>query len=173
MPAISTIAYLGIAVAAVGTVASIQQSRQAAKAQREAASRQEGVNAEQDAANTREAALAQRQRIREERVKRAQIIAASESGGTSGSSAEVGALGGMTTQAGAANGASAGMFAQGQRITVMNQGISNLMSQAQSNQNRSQMWGQFASMGYGIFGDARAQGQAGNKTYSLGLGGAK
>lgn len=142
---------VGLAIGAVGTYASIKQSREARKQAQEAARKQEGIRAETAANNSREQAIAQRQRVREERVKRAQIIAASENSGTTASSVEMGALGGMATQAGSNNGASLGMFMSGQRIGLLNQQAADLMNDSANKQSRSGIYGQLGSLGWSMF----------------------
>lgn len=167
MAAISTIAAIGLGIGAVGTIASIQQQRKAQKAQERAAGYQRANQAEQSAANEREAAIARRQQIREERIKRAQIIQAAENTGTADSSGVIGALGGMTTTLGSNLGINSGMVAQGQRISFNSQMAANFMSRAQTYQNRSGFYGQLAGVGFGIMSDAKQQARAGNKTFSL------
>ncbi len=77
-------------VGAVGTIASVNASRQSAEAQTKA----RDVTAAQ---NKIEGQNSRRQRIREERIRRAQILAASENSGTSASSGELGAIGALRT----------------------------------------------------------------------------
>lgn len=142
---------VGLGLGAIGTYASIQQSREARRQAQEAAKRQEQIRGEQAAGNAREASIANRQRIREERVKRAQILAASENSGTDFSSVEMGALGGMATQFGSASGASQGMYMQGQRIGMLQQQYSDLMTDSQNKQSRSGFYGQLGSLGWNMF----------------------
>ena len=165
--ATATIAAIGLGVAAVGTVASIQQQKKAQAAQERAAGYQRANQAEQSAANEREAAIARRQQIREERIKRAQIIQAAENTGTADSSGEIGALGGMTTTLGSNLGINAGMVAQGQRISFNSQMAADSISRAQTYQNRSGFYGQLAGVGFGVMSDARQQAKAGKQTFSL------
>lgn len=142
---------VGLGLGAIGTYASIQQSKEARRQAQEAAKRQEQIRGEQAAGNAREAAIANRQRVREERVRRAQIIAASENSGTTASSVEMGALGGMSTQAGSAAGTSQGMFMMGQRISVLQQQAADLMTDSQNKQSRSGFYGQLGSLGWNMF----------------------
>ena len=78
----------------VATAVSVDQSRQAAKAQEKA---QELSQRRADL----EAARARRQQVREARIRRAQIIAQSQAVGGEGSSAEAGATGSLQSQLGA------------------------------------------------------------------------
>ena len=167
MAALTTIAMIGLAAGAIGTVASISQSRKAAAAQQESSRWQEQTQAEQAAANAREAAIARRQQIREERVKRAQILQASETSGTADSSGELGAVGGMSTQLGSNMGASQGMLMQGQRISFNNQASANWASKAGTYQNRAGFYSSLGNVGFGLMSDSRAQARAGKQQFSL------
>lgn len=142
-----------IGLAAIGTYSSIKQSQEARRAAQEAAKKQEQIRGEQAAGNAREASIANRQRVREERVRRAQILAASENSGTDFSSVEMGALGGMATQFGSASGASQGMYMQGQRIGLLNQQYSNLMTDSANHQSRSGIYGQLGSLAFNMLGN--------------------
>lgn len=77
-------------VGVVGAVAQANAASNAASAQREA-------SAIQGAQNQVQGAQSRRQRVREARIRRAQILAASENQGTSSSSGEVGAIGALNT----------------------------------------------------------------------------
>lgn len=74
----------------IGGVMQANATAQAANAQKE-------VNAIQGAQQQTAGAESRRQRIREERIRRAQILAASENSGTTGSSGQVGAVGALST----------------------------------------------------------------------------
>lgn len=142
---------VGLGLGAIGTYASVRQSQEARRQAQEAAKRQEQIRGEQAAGNAREASMATRQRIREERVKRAQILAASENSGAAASSVEMGALGGMATQFGSASGASQGMFMQGQRVSMLQQQASDLMADSANKQSRSGFYGQLGNLGWNMF----------------------
>lgn len=92
---------LSVAVGAVGTVATINASNQAAKAQKEARNIQ-------TAQQKTEAANSRRQAIREDRIRRARILAAAENTGTGASSGSVGAVGALDTNLSGLLGASLG-----------------------------------------------------------------
>lgn len=74
----------------IGGIMQADAAKQAANAQKEAnniqGAQQQAVSAE-----------SRRQKVREERIRRAQIIAVSENTGTSGSSGQVGAVGALST----------------------------------------------------------------------------
>lgn len=101
---------LGIASLALGVISGVNQMNAAAqttKATNKAVAKEkEAVAAQKEAnsiqlAQTRISALEdRRQRIREERVRRAQILTASENSGTSGSSGESGAISALGTNLG-------------------------------------------------------------------------
>lgn len=84
------IAGLSALVGVVGGIAQAGAASAAAAAQREARDIQ---SAQQQTAG----AESRRQRIREERIRRASIIAGSENQGTGGSSGQVGAVGALST----------------------------------------------------------------------------
>lgn len=92
---------LSVAIGAVGTVATINASNQAAKAQKEARNIQ-------TAQQKNEAAVSRRQAIREDRIRRARILAAAENSGTGASSGSVGAIGALDTNLSGLLGASLG-----------------------------------------------------------------
>lgn len=81
---------LSALVGVIGGIAQASATRDAANAQREANNIQ-GAQQENASVESR------RQRIREQRVRRAQIIAASENQGTTASSGQVGAVGALST----------------------------------------------------------------------------
>lgn len=164
---------IGLGLGAIGTYQSMKETREARRQAEAAARRQESVRSEQAAGNAREAAMANRERIREERVRRAQIMAAAENTGTSNSSVEMGALGGMATQFGSASGASGGMFMMGQRISLLQQQASDLMASSNSHQARSGFMGQVGNLGWSLASYASQQTKANQKAQSqlYGLGG--
>lgn len=151
---IETIAYIGLAVAAGGTVLSYSQQRRAQAAQEDAADDQRRGNAVQSAQQAQQAAQERRQQIREERIKRASILNSSENSGTSGSSGEMGATGGMSTQLGSNLGINGSSLLAGQAITGFSQSAANNMQAAQTAQGRASMWGQVAGIGGSMFGNA-------------------
>lgn len=84
---------LGGLSAIVGVIGGIMQ----ANATSAAAGAQKEANNIQSAQQKTVAVESRRQRIREQRIRRAQIIAASENTGTSASSGQVGAVGALST----------------------------------------------------------------------------
>jgi hypothetical protein len=84
------IAGLTAAVSVIGGIAQSSAASSAAAAQREA-------NAIEGAQNQVASTNSRRERVREQRIRRAQIIAASENQGVTGSSGQVGAVGALST----------------------------------------------------------------------------
>lgn len=84
------LAGLSAVVGVIGGIAQANATASAANAQRE-------VNNIQGAQQETAAAESRRQRIREQRIRRAQIVAASENQGTSASSGQIGAVGALST----------------------------------------------------------------------------
>lgn len=154
MAAATTLAWVGLAVAAGGTALNYTQQRRAQAAQKRAADDQRKGNAVQSAQQGQQAAQERRQQIREERIKRASILNSSENSGASGSSGEMGATGGMATQLGANLGANGSSILAGQQITGFAQSSANNMQSAASSQGRAQMFGQVAGIGSSMFGSA-------------------
>lgn len=135
------------AATSVGTaVYSISQNMQAKKAQ-------EKTQAAQSAANRSQQMEERRRQVREERIKRARILAASEAGGTTGSSGEAGALAGMGTQLASNIGQNLGAIALGQEISIFSQDAAN----ASNNARTASLLGQIAptviGVGNSIFSD--------------------
>lgn len=84
-------AIIAITGAAVGTAVSVDAANKSASAQKE---RNKVANATQKAEDARNI----RQQVREERIRRAEILQASENTGASGSSAESGAVSSLSVQ---------------------------------------------------------------------------
>lgn len=96
-------------VGVVGGIASASAASRAAAAEKEA----NAISGAQQEVTARES---RRQRVREERIRRAQILAGAENTGTSGSSGQVGAVGALSSNLG-------GIFAQSQGESAANRGI--------------------------------------------------
>lgn len=145
-----------IAAVALGATAySVNEQRQArkeAQADRERAfEQQKKAQAEEKAANAATMAADRRRAIREERIKRAQVIAASSNTGVGESSGVSGATGSLSTQLGTGIGFSRGMERIGNNISGFNQAAANFMSSSQNHMNSADNWGQIGSLGMSIF----------------------
>lgn len=154
MAALSTLAIVGLAVAAAGTVLSYTQQQRAQRQQEQAAGEQRKGNAQQSALQGQQAAQERRQQVREERVKRAQIMNQATLTGTGGSSGELGATAGMSSQLGSNIGFNQSAIQGGQAITGFMQKSADYQTQAQSSSNLGGMFGQVAGLGSGLFQQA-------------------
>ena len=146
--------WLGLGAAAVGTVASISQGQAARRDAERAANEQKKINAEQAAANTMQFERERRQQVREERIRRSQILNTAAQTGTEGSSGEAGAIGGMSSNLGANMGTNQASLVRGQTITGFAQKAADYQTQSQSHMGRSSMWGSVANLGTSMFGAA-------------------
>lgn len=151
MAAVSTLAMVGLAVAAVGTAGSLYMQSQANSAAQDAAKAQRKAAGVQVAQNASQAAAERRQQAREERIKRAQIMQAAENTGTASSSGEVGALGGMNTQLGANIGFNQSMINLGRQQTQFSQMAADANTRANQYSNYGSMFQQAGSLGSGLF----------------------
>lgn len=149
-----TLAYLSLATTAVGTVASISQQQAGRRDAERAQNEQRKINAEQSASNTMQQDRERRQQVREERIRRSQILNAAEQTGSSGSSGESGALGGMATNLGANMGVNQSSAIRGQTITGFAQKAADYKTDAQSHQGRASMWNSVGGFGTQMFGAA-------------------
>lgn len=120
----ATLALITGGVSAAATVAGVVNNNRARKAQ-------EGIQAQQNASNRAQQIEEQRRLVREERIKRARILQASENTGTSGSSGETGAVGGMSTQLSSNLGFNAGATQRGAAIGALNQQVADASANAQ------------------------------------------
>lgn len=146
-----------IAAVVVGGASYMEQkeaNKDAARDREAMAATQREAQSEQKAVNTAQAAAERRQQIREERVKRARIIQASENTGVSGSSGEFGALGSLATNLGSNIGSNLGMAAAGGRISDLNQTASGFNTSAQNNDARAANAGQAMNLSMSIFNSA-------------------
>lgn len=150
----TVLAIAAAATAVVGTAASIQAQKKAGANARDAAAKADLAAGEQKAQQAEAAANERRQQIREERVKRARILQSAENTGTSDSSGEVGALGGLSTNLNTNVGLNAGAVARGARLSTINQGIANDNFAMQRNMGRSKNMSTLASVGGSIFSAA-------------------
>lgn len=118
------IAGISAAVGVVGQVAASGAAAASAAAQKEA----NAIGAAQTKVDSLES---RRQRIREERIRKAQILAASENTGTSGSSGQIGAIGALSTNIGGLIAQSSGQSKTNAGINKNNQKAADYDTQAQ------------------------------------------
>lgn len=123
----STVIAIGAIVSAAaavgGAVVSAQQGQAAAAKQREAAR----VQAAQNAINSANAA---RQQVRDETVRRAQILQASQDTGTQGSSGSLGAVSSLGSQVGNSLAEGSGMLGSSIAIGNLNQSAADAFGRA-------------------------------------------
>jgi hypothetical protein len=158
-----TIGIAGLALGAVSTIQQMEAASDAKSARNQAAEEQRKAQAEQKAMNAQQQAAARRQAIREERVKRARIMQASENTGTSFSSSEAGATGGLSTQLGGNLGFSLGQYNSAARMSDYGQSAANFLSSADNKMTQANMWGGVGSLGMSIFSQAGGFKAFGNK----------
>lgn len=151
MAAVSTLAMVGLAVAAVGTAGSLYMQSQANSAAQDAAKAQRKAAGVQVAQNAAQAAAERRQQAREERIKRAQIMQAAENTGTASGSGEAGALGGMSTQLGVNVGFNQSMINFGKQQTQYGQMAADANTRANQYNSYGNLFSQAGSMGSGLF----------------------
>lgn len=170
MAAITTIiAGASLALAAGGAYMNYRQQRSAARAASEALDEQKKIQAEQEAANRQAQQIEARQQVREARIRRAQILQASENTGTAMSSGALGATGSIWTQLSTNVGANRGAIDRAGRISSYNQRIADLQSSAaQSNLDASVSTG-FSNLGSSIFAQAGGWGTLGKAFNSSGI----
>lgn len=136
---------IALGVAAGATAYSMQQAENAEDAQYEAAQEQKKAMQSQRAQNESQAMTERRRQLREERVKRARILATSQASGATASSGEVGALGSLSTELSSNLGFNAGALSNASDISIFNQKAADFTSEANKLGAESQMWGQVAS----------------------------
>lgn len=155
MAAFSTIALVTAAVIGAAAYVSSEKSRKEAKAYyAQQATAQRAVRSEQAALNAQQAANERRQQIREERVRRAKILQAAEGTGTEGSSGELGATGGLTTQLGAGIGTNLGQLAGVGRINALQQTSADFGTAAQNALNNQAKYQNRFNLSMSIFQSA-------------------
>lgn len=125
---------------AVGGMAQASAAKSAARAQRKA----RDTSAAQDKVNSMESV---RQRIREERVRRAQILASSENTGSGGSSGAIGSVGALNTNLGGLISSAAGQSKANQSINAFNQQAADHTTRG----NTFAAWTQTINQGLGGF----------------------
>jgi hypothetical protein len=124
---------LGAVSAIVGIFGAIGQAdaaNRSAAAQAQAAAEQKESNQIQAAGTENTSSESRRQRVREGRIRRAQIIAASENAGTGQSSGQVGAVGALSTNLSGLLGSSLGEAAANRGINASNQRSADFMGVA-------------------------------------------
>lgn len=158
MAAVSTI--VAAATAAVTAATAYQQQRVQKKAASDA--KEEERKAKRTAAAEQSAQQAEKTRaqIREERVRRAQIMQSSENTGVTASSGAIGSSGALSTQTGANLASMTRQANSANAITTFNQNAAYALAEGQA---KSDMWGnigQVTTSGLDLFGQYKAQQEA-------------
>ncbi len=116
-------AFAAIGVSGISTVSGYISQSEAAAAQKKANNRQAAMQSEQ-------AAREKRQQIREERIKRAKILQASENTGTVGSAGELGSVAGLSSTLSGNLGFNSSMIEGASYISKQNQAAAGAMQEA-------------------------------------------
>lgn len=114
-------------VGVFGAIGQMDAANRSNAAQQQAAAAQKEANAVQAAGQENVAAESRRQRVREARIRRAQVIAASENAGTNQSSGQIGAVGALSTNLAGLLGNSLGEGATNRGINAANQRSADFM----------------------------------------------
>ena len=116
---------VGAITAIVGAGVSVHQSNKAASAQRRAQS-------EQRAGNKAQSMQERRNQLREERQRRAALLATSSAAGTSGSAGEMGAMGSLSTKLSSNLGMNLGALQTANNISIFQQQAQDYLNRAQT-----------------------------------------
>jgi hypothetical protein len=146
MAAVSTTLLVFGGLAIGSTAYSMTQANEAENRQYEASQEQKKIQREQQAQNAGQQAAERRRLVREERVKRARVIASSNAAGTSGSSGEAGAIGSLSTQLNTNIGSSLSQVKSANDISIFAQASSDFMSQANQLNFNAKLWGEIADL---------------------------
>lgn len=146
--ALATSTYVAIAAVAVAGASSYEANQQAKKAAEKEEEAQKVSAAEQAAQQTAQT----RAQIREERVRRAQILQASENTGVTGSSGALGSTGALQTTVGSNLAAASRQAASAQAITGLQQEAADYRSKGRDIQAQGQMISGALNAGSSLFG---------------------
>jgi hypothetical protein len=134
------VAVAALAVTATSAVMQHQQARRASRAQARAAEEAREQQRIGTAAEEIRGRQQRRQALREQRIRRARILAASQGAGVGGSAAESGAVGALGTLTGANLGALGSQMRGSQAIDASQQRQFGHQQSAASAQQRAQLW---------------------------------
>lgn len=157
------IGIVGAVSAVAGTTASVIQGNKARADARAATDKQEQAANEVGAQNAQQAAEAQRQQLRDARVRQARVMQSSTNTGSDMSSGELGAIGAVATNLSNNQGISLGAAQRSQTITDLNQSAANDMFNSRQDSQLGSEFAQFGQLGGSIFG-AAAKTPSGAKT---------
>lgn len=160
-----TTGIIGAVAAVAGTAASVVQGNKARADARAASDKQQSAANEVQAQNAQQLAEAQRQQIRDDRVKQARVMQGATNSGADLSSGELGAVGALATNLSNNQEQSLGAAQRSQTISDLNQSAANdLFSSRQDSQLGSE-FASFGQVGGSIFG-ASAKTPSGAKAFT-------
>jgi hypothetical protein len=145
---------LAIGSAASGVVSLVQgveARKDARRNMRNAAEQDKKIQAETKAQQAQRAAEERRAQIREERVRRARVLAGAEASGASGSSGEFGALGALSTNLGSNIGSNLGRLAAGERTSGYAQAAADFRGSAENKLSKAQQSDQLFDLSAKVF----------------------
>lgn len=146
------LAVAGLVVAVAGTTASVVQGNKARADARAAADDQKQAQDVQTAQNAQSAAEAQRQQLRDARVKQARILQGASNSGADNSSGELGAIGAVATNLSNNQGQSLGAQDRAAQISNLNQSAADASFDSRQDSQIGQQFAQFGQLGGSIFG---------------------
>jgi len=131
---------LEVIIASAALASTAYSASEQKKESKKAARAQEQIRNEERASNKAKEMAERRQQLREERIKRARVLQASQNSGTAYSSGESGAVSSLNTQLSSNIGFNQSMLRSGERTSIFAQQASD----AQSRQQGAAAFGQFA-----------------------------
>lgn len=150
----TVVAVAGLAVSAKGMMNQKAAAKDAKAASAASLAEQQKARSAQQAQAAQKDALARREEIRTERVKKAMILQSSENTGVSESSGSLGAVGAVTTLGDAAGGFAAGQTQLGKTASDALQRAADFATQAQNAQVDLSQAASLTSFGQSIFSAA-------------------
>jgi len=151
MAALTTTAIVAAGVVAAGTAYQVERGQSAARQQRRSARAQAEAQRVSSAQQENERQAAIRQQIRQERIRRAQVVSAAEAAGVRGSSVETSTIGsGQTLQAAGSAFATGATEAASVQSGFLQQ-AADYQSSAQFDLAQGQLGGAVANLGRSAF----------------------
>lgn len=144
------------AVLGIGLAYGIYQNEEARKDSRKAARAQEEANRVQTAQQQVQDIAKRRQTIREERVRRAQILNLAQQQGVAGSSGAVGAVGSLSTSVASQGAAIRAQQNTANAVSALNIEASKALVRSQEHQALSSLSFQFANFGANQIGTGKS-----------------
>ncbi len=143
-------AFVGGAIFVGSLIMQEQAQDKAERAQERGLNEQEKSRAVQAAENASKAAAEKRRLLREERVRRANILQSSEGTGVTDSSGQIVALENVASKAGDAIAMNEGALEAAGQMSIFEQNASNFQGEARNHMNDANMWGQVGQAGFSM-----------------------